>query len=340
MSSPPTDQWLIGVALILAASFVGGLGDNLVRCSHRRKLENSKDDDDASNSLFNLSLIWITGMMCTILLNTILTLWAFAYADSSLIVPFAGTHVIFAVLLAIILNNENVSLRSWAVLGLILVGIVMTVIAGNKETMSYSLEVMIALFGETAFIAAGAVCLLICCSSFFAYMTPGLTPGFQALAISTVAGTLGSIGTVFAKLVVEVIKDEDPTKFQRPTCWILLVIAVAFGLAQITAYNEALKSFDASIVGPIVLSVLTVGGTSLGAIFFQEYKRFQMITMIMMPIGVLVTVIGVLLLSTIASEEYKTRELYGDGNTCCEDARERETLLKLSEETQSTGTSI
>jgi len=150
---PTTDQWPIGVALILGASFIGGLGDNLIRYSHRKN--NTKTPN-------YFMFIWMVGMFCTIVLNTMCTVAAFAYADSSLILPFAGTHVIFAVVLAIVINNEKVTMKSWLVLSIILFGILTTVIAGNKETINYSLELMMLLFAKPLFLVVASLILIIC----------------------------------------------------------------------------------------------------------------------------------------------------------------------------------
>ena len=64
-----------GVILALAASVVGALGDNLVRYSRR---ENGL-------SSFLSKTIWIIGLLSTAIGNTALTLWALAYADTSLV---------------------------------------------------------------------------------------------------------------------------------------------------------------------------------------------------------------------------------------------------------------
>ena len=132
-----TDQWHLGILLILMASFLGALGDNLVRFSHVQATTHPTTKNN---------FIWLVGMLCTVVLNTVFTMWAFAYADSSLIVPFAGTHVIFAVLLAIVINQEYVSFRSWLILLFISTGILCTVIGGNKETINYSLDELMLLF--------------------------------------------------------------------------------------------------------------------------------------------------------------------------------------------------
>ena len=178
---PTTDQWPIGVALILGASFIGGLGDNLIRYSHRKN--NTKTPN-------YFMFIWMVGMFCTIVLNTMCTVAAFAYADSSLILPFAGTHVIFAVVLAIVINNEKVTMKSWLVLSIILFGILTTVIAGNKETINYSLELMMLLFAKPLFLVVASLILIICLLAFLAFNARWLTPGFQAMSISVVAGKI------------------------------------------------------------------------------------------------------------------------------------------------------
>ena len=85
---------------------------------------------------------------------------------------------------------------------------------------------------------------------------------------------------------MEVIKSSARSPiFRHPGTYLILVLAVSFGLLQITAYNKALKDYNAALVAPIVLSTITVVGTILGAVYFQEYERFSELTVVTLPIG-------------------------------------------------------
>ena len=85
-------------------------------------------------------------MFCSIVLNTLCVMGALAFADASVVVPFAAIHLVFTVILAIVINGEFVSLRSWSILIFISIGITCTVIGANKETIDYSVDDMMNLY--------------------------------------------------------------------------------------------------------------------------------------------------------------------------------------------------
>ena len=147
------DQWYYGVLLSVLASFVGGLGDNLVRYAHnahRHASDNGgggpatvsgvEDYDAASVGSLRNSGVWSMGLFLTVVGNTVLTVWSLAFADASLIVPFAALHVIFTVVLAIFINNERLNFLSWTGIGLILGGTFLVVVESNKSSMDYDLD--------------------------------------------------------------------------------------------------------------------------------------------------------------------------------------------------------
>lgn len=307
-STPAAHQlWWLGMLLALAASFVGALGDNLVRYAHRERYSEYGELEPLGACWRNF--LWAVGILCTAAGNTALTLWALAYADVSLVVPFAGAHVAFGVLLARCMNHERLSWTAWGGVGIVVVGILCTVTAGNKDTVDYPLEHMIELFGGLPFIGITsffAMVALICIAGVCLGSRLQLRPGIQCLAASMLCGILGGFGSVFAKTAVEVLKAlrQDPgTVSAHPWCYGILAIALSLALAQLIAWNSSLKNFEAARVTPIILATLTVVGTSVGVIYFEEYRRFSRATTILLPIGIVVTVFGIIVLTYSADAD-------------------------------------
>ena len=115
------DQWHFGVLLSILASFVGGLGDNFVRYAHTWEPDDTSDAYE--HSRLKIMGVWLMGLFLTVVGNTLLTIWSLAFADASLIVPFAASHVIFTVVLAIFINGEHLNYHGWWSIVLILVGL-------------------------------------------------------------------------------------------------------------------------------------------------------------------------------------------------------------------------
>ena len=299
--------WYYGIILTLLASFFGALGDNLIRYSH----VNFKRRSNCA-----LNFIWYIGMFCSIVLNTLCVMGALAFADASVVVPFAAIHLVFTVILAIVINGEFVSLRSWSILIFISIGITCTVIGANKETIDYSVDDMMNLFKDPSYLVTLIICILLSVSFLLIYLKfNGISKGVGALCIGSVAGLFGSFGTVLAKQSVEVFKSSsvDPSALKRPGSYLIFILALLSGAGQIIAYNEGLKMYSASIVAPIVLTVLTIFGTILGATYFQEYKRFSKITLVTLPVGVLITVAGIILLALFEADSNQEEEIMGVG---------------------------
>ena len=81
----------------------------------------------------------------------------------------------------------------------------------------------------------------------------------------------------------------------------IMVSTVIVALLQLGTLNYALSKFRASHVVPIILATLTVTGTTLGATYFEEYKRFTRGSWLMMPSGIAAAVLGIVFLTVTAT---------------------------------------
>lgn len=102
-------NWYIGAILATGGALSGSLGDNLVRKGHR------------------ISENWlvVVGNLCTVVLNTGFVLSAMAFADASLVIPFAGLHIFFGVVFAKVINRERLGKADWIGGVLCLVGVML-----------------------------------------------------------------------------------------------------------------------------------------------------------------------------------------------------------------------
>ena len=281
--------WYVGMLLALAASFVGALGDNLVRYAHR-----------AEKTTQRTMGIWALGLGLTAIGNSALTLWALAYADASLIVPFAGVHVVFAVFLATVINDEKIGVVDILSILVILAGILTTVLSANKESVDYDLDHLVALLSRQPFLITVSGILWVAVASALVAVRSSCTrkrPAIAASAAAILCGTMGGLGTVACKAGVEAVKASIRGGNVSPQAWMILVSTATVALLQLATLNYALSKFKASLVVPIILATLTVMGTGLGVIFFEEYKRFSRKVWFTLPLGIIVACAGIVLLT-------------------------------------------
>ena len=123
----------------------------------------------------------------------------------------------------------------------------------------------------------------------------------QALCASVAAGLFGAFGSVMAKAVVEVFKQGKRvgwgTMVRRQAMWGIMTFACVVAITQVVVYNAALKYYKASVVMPAMLATLTLFGTMLGAVFFEEFRRWSTLALILLPIGVIVAFAGIIMLA-------------------------------------------
>ena len=307
------DQWYYGVLLSLLASFVGGLGDNFVRYAHNtRKRDAAKMASTEAEAYVRFRWLhntgaWLLGLFLTVVGNTVLTIWSLAYADASLIVPFAASHVIFTVVLAIFINDERLNCRGWWSIFLILAGTVFVVVEANKSSVDYDLDTIVEFFLKPAFLGVCVVYFLISAVCLFVFVRGddvGASENVQALCASIAAGLFGAFGSVMAKAVVEVFKQANRVGWApllwRQAMWGILAFTIIVAVSQVFIYNAALKHYNASVVMPMMLATLTLFGTFLGAIFFVEFQRWSTAALVFLPIGVVVASVGVVMLAFTA----------------------------------------
>ena len=70
----------------------------------------------------------------------------------SLVIPFAGVHILFGVFFAYWINGEPVTAPDYIGTALIFVGVMMVIGFGNKTAVDYDLDALISLTYRPAFL--------------------------------------------------------------------------------------------------------------------------------------------------------------------------------------------
>jgi drug/metabolite transporter (DMT)-like permease len=139
-ASVPTDrvtvEWMTGCLLSLTASFFGSLGDNCVKLSYNRSGAAAPGTSLPATS----RRLFFFGWFCSIAVNCTLNLWALSMAPLALVIPFAGTHMLFNLLLATKLNKEVLRQRDLGAALLIFAGTTIVLVFGPKSDTRHSLE--------------------------------------------------------------------------------------------------------------------------------------------------------------------------------------------------------
>jgi len=117
--------------------------------------------------------------------------------------------------------------------------------------------------------------------------------------VRCLSGVFGGQNVLFGKMVAVLLgmSFSGNNQFGNPFTWLFLVCMFVSIFSQLHWMAVALSYFDALYVVPVFqcffITVTTVGG---GA-FFLEFEKFSVVAWILFPLGILVTLLGVRLLS-------------------------------------------
>lgn len=316
-------QYVLAISFALLASFSAALGDNLIRLSYTKEAKEklAHDISHASTPLFFRPL-WFFGVFCLAILNTVFSLLSYSLADASAVLPFVGTKILFNIFLAKRLNREECNWRHLLYTGLVLVGVTIVLIGGHAKTSSkteYSLAEIKGLFHGTDFVFLSIATLFIGIALLSLWAgTDVLTErnkmvfsrsSFSCLSVSVISGVFASVTQLFSKIVAELLfsdgvhqtegdLDADPDS-KEAFWWLALFVlgALCFGGLHLASLNYALRKHSVYVVSPFITATLVVYGSFYVSIFFEEWKTFNDTQKSLLPVGIICTALGVVLLA-------------------------------------------
>ena len=115
-----------------------------------------------------------------------------------------------------------------------------------------------------------------------------------------VNGSLQAYCIVFSKVISELVKTTILGKEQvsKPLFWIFIFCWIICTAFQISYMNKSLKHFPALFIVPTLQVMFTCIAILSGGIYFQEFVFFDTTQQILFPVGVVLSLCGVVILST------------------------------------------
>jgi len=227
-----------------------------------------------------LSARWLLGFSLVSISPILGDLVAYALAPMSLITPLCGISVALNLCVAPRLLGERLQLRvDLTATLLILTGMVMTSAVGPKQEINYSPTELLQLCMRPGFLAVMSALLLALIGCFTvmwlkrasvaraAERNPS-NPNIGHVVIVAFAATgPGAISNILLKTVSEMIAQNDWLQ-----CLASVVLLVPFAVLQLNFINRGLRYYPQTVFFPIYQTMLVVGNTTLGAIYFKEFK--------------------------------------------------------------------
>ncbi|ESS33780.1 magnesium transporter NIPA [Toxoplasma gondii MAS] len=272
--------WPVGVCVIIVGSFAGAAGDILIRRSFLRMGGCLRLGSVVKNPG------WVWGMLLTAVLDPISTFVALLFAPATIVAPFAGMHIFWGCVLAVVCLKER--MRVWDVAGaaLIILGITLIVIFSGKEQVISSVSdfaTYLPLPGAIAYMcvtsAVSVVASLLSADRVIARLfPPSQHPGrgmvVQRIALSSASGIVGGATNIGAKALVIALAGFLAHPRETLASWstyLIVFIAAFLGLFQLYYLNMALRKYEASYVVPMINSFLIASGSVGGILILQEH---------------------------------------------------------------------
>ena len=317
---PKDSNWIIGVCFSLFSSLATCFGLILQKCAHIKNLERPPEKRAREINGIPLTWWWFSSFCLMVLLPLPFDFVAFGLASQSLLVPLAGVTLVLNQLIAPCILGEKLYRIDVYATAIILVGCTMTTATGNHTATSFTACDFLEMYVSTRFLVAEIVILwplMTFCvinvkrpgycglpfakpewDAFFEKLH-WLHPVFYAF---TAAG-FGCQQNVVFKVTGELAKasivgdaGSGPWSYVFPYIHVFLIVTLA--AAQIMWINKGLALFDAVLSLPLYNSFYIILSGTWGFIYFNEMKTFTTFQWVMFPLGICVTIAGILLMTS------------------------------------------
>lgn len=198
------------------------------------------------------------------------------------------------------MNKESFTSRQLGFTLIILLGVTIVLVTGNHDTKSFPIEDLEELFTNVPyFVMTGIILLGIGVLIPLAFTTEN--PRMRCFGSSTLCGLVGSCTQVYAKTMSEsfdqAVNADSSAVFSSFVPYVAIFLTLVCATFQLVLLNRSLSLYNAFVVVPFVNSTLIVFGSLYATIFFEEGKRLEETSRVLMPVGILATALGVGLLA-------------------------------------------
>jgi len=277
-----------------------------------RKLEAAQRLDAID---YSKQRLWRIGI-CLVVLGSVFDFVALIFAAQSIVAPLGSLTLVSNTLLAPLLLGENIGPRDVAATAAIVIGSSLAVIFADHRDSVFPFDELLTFFSTPHFIVymmvvAFAIFGLAYWKRYLTFMATTEPQRYVAERLASahrftyaaLAGIMGAQSVLAAKCTGEILVDVLQGRFavvlSDPRCYLIVICMFLTIFLQIRWLNEGLKSFEAVYVVPVFQSFWILVSVVAGMVFFNEYKMVfnDPASSIFFPMGVLITIAGVYVLS-------------------------------------------
>lgn len=307
--------WL-AVILVIFGSVVSNIGMNLQKQVHSMIAKELAENGKERNYAFDVR--WITGMVCLIG-GSLCDFAALGFGRQCVVAPLGSMSLVSNVLLSIPMHGERPTKPVVYATFAIMVGCAIAVAFGGEKSAPVDLHGVYDFYYRSEF----WIYAITMSSSMFIFwmllqfLNYSREAGgefyserhqyFHRFAYGALSGTMGAQNMLFAKststLVIITFSGDEPGNLFFHLQSYLIIMALGFTIfMQLKWLNEGLKRFSALLIIPIFQAFWIFVSVIGGLYVFDELDQINGIAIFSFCLGVIITIGGVLFLSTQAPE--------------------------------------
>jgi len=283
--------WWLGAIIGLAGSCFSALGDNTIRKSFQYA------DETRSRSWS----LYVMGWISTSIINTASTLAAYHYTTMTILAPCGGMHILFAVIFAVLINQESFGMRDGCATTLILTGVIGALMVAPKHEDKETIAQIYDHFTHAPFVIFSIGLFVITCILLVFWRAFEVHGRVPRLCVPILSGLFGAFTNLAVKLLVSFLGNPNETwkAFSLPdhgdTYWILTMMLTSL-LGQVFFLNWGLSEYEAVSVVPVYSCTLITMSAAVSMFFFEEW-HIAAYRLVLFPLFILCAVVGIVVLS-------------------------------------------
>ena len=269
-----------------------------------RRAAGTKADTEWNGIVLNKR--WLFGLFLMIFVAAPSQGAAVTLASQSVVMPFAGLNIALSMVIGPRMLGERVSRADLTAVAVIILGTVLSTVAGPQTGVHYDAAYVMArwqapeVLALLAVEAAAAVAAVAALrggwvgSKWWAEVTLwGFLLGLYGGMMNTVFKGMGEIAESGGSAAHGLALGGFDGRALAAYCVLVAVMAAVL----MVILNMGLSRFDGTLVYPLYLGFLIVFGVVNGAVYWEEAACFGALQWCLFPVGVLVTIGGMLALS-------------------------------------------
>jgi hypothetical protein len=321
---PPFPDWIIGVILMLAGTFMNNLGNNLMSLGHceirdleklRSKTVSSFASDKSTQTFHEKEKKgnwWFTGTVIFVI-GALVTFISFGFAPQSLLASLESAQFLSNVVFMKYMHGISVSRKVMLSTSSILVGNILVVIFASHATDRLNTHQIVQTYkhniGYQLFLGLSSIVFFISYFISEKYAKSRLAGVrlyehdlIEPIAFITYSALIGSQVVLHSKNLSMIVFECFGGSNQFETAdsfiiWIELAIWITSAVVYVNRINRGLDNYPPAFFIPVLAVAFALGTIISGGLFFYEFVGYSLAQTICFSLGVVLICCGVVGLS-------------------------------------------